>query len=199
MIVPNPREARPPAPISKSKLLLVEGDTDAHFFDAVAEHLGIADDIEIRMYHGKSKLRGFLQVVAQTREFESLVKTVGIVRDCDDNPDGTFRSVEDAVIAAQFSPAVTPKILLVPSRVQAGELETLLLESVKDSPIFDCIQAFEQCIARSTATLDDKGRAQVYIATTGDAQLFPGIAARRGVWPFASPALGEVIQFVRDL
>lgn len=61
MIVPRERAARLAVPVELSKLLLVEGETPSHFFEAMARDLGIADEIEIRSYGGVAQLGPFLR------------------------------------------------------------------------------------------------------------------------------------------
>jgi hypothetical protein len=52
MLAQPPRMAPPPVPIALSKLLLVEGDTPMHFFEALLQHLGLGSAVEVRNFRG---------------------------------------------------------------------------------------------------------------------------------------------------
>ncbi|HEY7428041.1 MAG TPA: hypothetical protein VH682_27655 [Gemmataceae bacterium] len=44
-----------------------------------------------------------------------------------------------------------------------------------------------------------KNHAQAYLATRQEAQMFPGIAAYRGYWPWGSAAFQPLISFLQAL
>ena len=48
MIAPKPRQAILSQPVKLSKLLLVEGETPSHFFEAFLKHLKIDQQVEVR-------------------------------------------------------------------------------------------------------------------------------------------------------
>ena len=100
-IRPSRGEWRRRRPITLSKLLLVEGDTPMHFFEALLRHLGLNAAIEIRNFRGLPTSRTYLSRWLATPEFQSLVTSIGVVRDAEDKPAVDARqSVTDAFTAA---------------------------------------------------------------------------------------------------
>jgi hypothetical protein len=62
MLSPRPPRPVPPATaITLSKLLLVEGDTPSHFFEALLRHLGLDSHILILNYRGTADLATYLK------------------------------------------------------------------------------------------------------------------------------------------
>src|SRR6266702_3024919 len=102
MLPPKPPSApQILTPISLSKLLLVEGDTPMHFFEKLLQHLGIAQQIEIRNFRGVKNFKQSLIDLSKTQEFQQLITSVGVVRDAEDKPAVDARkSVENALAAA---------------------------------------------------------------------------------------------------
>src|SRR2546427_159460 len=74
LMIPRPAvPPPPPPPVTLPKLLLVEGDTPMHFFEALLQHLLLADQIEIRNFRGIGDFRAFVADLAGTAEFQRLV------------------------------------------------------------------------------------------------------------------------------
>lgn len=77
-----PRNKSPyPESVKLSKLLLVEGETPCHFFEALASYLGINKTIEIRSFGGISNFEGVLAALVKGHGFSTTVKSLGIIRD----------------------------------------------------------------------------------------------------------------------
>ena len=85
-----------PTPLTKEKLLLVEGRDDEGLFGALFAHLGGMPEIEIRRYEGKDKFRSYIHTLKMVRGF-SAVTSIGIIRDADENAAGAFQSVRDSL------------------------------------------------------------------------------------------------------
>ena len=66
-------------------MLLVEGNTPAHFFEAMLRFLGIDKTIEVWNFGGNQQLPTFLKTLASTAEFKRIVTSLGIVRDAEEN------------------------------------------------------------------------------------------------------------------
>jgi hypothetical protein len=73
MIAPKPRGSIAPQAVQHEKVLLVEGETPSHFFEAIARYLGIDKEIEIRSFGGNSNLADQLELLASTEAFKALV------------------------------------------------------------------------------------------------------------------------------
>jgi hypothetical protein len=203
----------PPVPITLAKLLLVEGDTPMHFFEALLKDLGLHNDIEIRKFGGVGDFKTFLVTLASTDEFQRVVASVGVIRDAEDKPAAQARAaVEYAFTAAGLTSARTPAIrtavFILPDDTKEGMIETLCMEAVKGEPTLaaahSCVEEFFACLTRNGISLPAlpklaKNKTQAYLATRMDVQMFPGIAASRGHWPFTSPVFDPLKQFLRSL
>ena len=206
-----PAPIPPPAPISLSRLLLVEGDTPMHFFEALLRHLGNARDVEIRNFRSIARLRPTLIDLAQTAEFQTLVTSVGVIRDAEADAVAARQSVDDALRAAGLTPARVPPIatsvFILPDNASPGMIETLCMHAVDAEAALaapsSCTKEFFDCLAKSGIALPEPGlaknRAQVYLATRAVVQLFPGQAAYRGHWPWDNPVFGPLKQFLQAL
>jgi hypothetical protein len=206
MIAPRPRAAVAPQPVALEKMLLVEGETPAHFFEGFAKHLGLADLIEIRSYGGIAELGTFLKTLASTTEFRAMVKSLGIVRDAETDANGARQSVNAAVAGANLPGHITPSIFILPNNSSKGMIETLCLRSVESTPLYQCVKDFIKCAEGAGATLSDaddpdrdKARLQVYLAATVKPQMMPGLAAYRGVYRFDDTTFEALRQFLRSL
>jgi hypothetical protein len=208
-----PTPPTPPIPITLSKVLLVEGDTPMHFFEALLRHLGLNTVIEIRNFRGVSDLRDYLSALVSAPDFQSLVTSVGVVRDAEDKLAVDARqSVTDAFAAAGLTGASTQPVktavYILPDDANPGMIETLCMEAVRQEPAladaFACVEEFFHCLdARRIALpgppIRAKNHAQAYLATRPEAQMFPGLAAYRDYWPWNSPAFNPLKQFLTNL
>src|SRR3989304_3874168 len=100
--------AAPTIAISKPYLLVVEGQDEKRFFEAIISHLGL-QNIQVMPIGGKTKLRENLRALVSAPGFAGVV-SLGVVRDADNDPDAAFRSVTDALGAAELA---VPERLLV--------------------------------------------------------------------------------------
>ncbi len=211
-MIPARQPVPPPPPITLSKLLVVEGDTPMHFFEALLRHLKLADQIEIRNFRGIGDLKTFIIDLARSAEFQRLVTSVGVVRDAENDSRSACQSVEDALAAAGLTPQRVPPIgtaiFILPDNQRPGMIETLCMEAVaSDSTLVDafgCVQEFFACLHQRQVSLPAditfaKHHAQAYLATRSQVQLFPGLAAYRGYWPWDNPVFNSLRQFLQSL
>lgn len=212
-MLPARQSPPPPGPITLTKLLLVEGNTPMHFFEALLQHLGLDTQIEIRNYGGIRDLATYLTTLIATPAFQQLAKSVGIVRDAEDKPAAVARqSVENALTAAgltpQRNPPIQTSIFILPDNTNPGMIETLCMEAVKNEAALTgacrCVDDFFSCLTRNQIALPAlpvlaKHHAQAYLATRPEAQMFPGLAAYRDYWPWNNPAFQPLIDFLRAL
>ena len=189
MISPRPRAARSPEPIKLPKLLLAEGATPAHFFEAMLKSMDLDKRIEIHDYGGNKDLRKYLKALAASAEFRS-VKSIVVTADADGDADAARRSVQSAIASINLDTSVKLQIAILPNDADPGMIETLLLSSVGTQPHFHCIEQFFDCVEAAGVAIPEgpvraKHLAQAYLATTDDPQTFPGmVASYRHVWPF---------------
>jgi hypothetical protein len=204
MIVPKPRSATLPIAITLRKLLLVEGETPAHFFEALARHLSIADKIEIRSFGGKEQLASFLKLLVTTSDFQSKVTSLGIVRDAEEDAKAARSSVLDAVRAASIPPIVRVSHFILPDNTTPGMIETLCVKSIEGQSVHQCVRDFIACAEGAgavfpTGIIIAKHYIQVYLATQPAAQMMPGIASYRGAWAWDHTAFDDLRKFLCDL
>ncbi len=200
-----------PAPIVSNVQLLVEGNDQRNFFGALARHISI-ESIQIQNFGGVDELRGFLETLAASDEFKDGVQSLGIVRDAEESARSAFQSVQSSLRNAGLfvpgrpreragdSPAVN--VLILPDDDRQGMLETLLCETLANTPINDCIDDFLDC-ARALPNADiqrpDKSRAHAYIATRPEPQFSVGYAAMRDYWDLDHDALRNARRFLLSL
>jgi hypothetical protein len=141
--------------ITRPKLLLVEGDDEVYFFQAMISQLGI-DDVDIRPVKGKTKFSKRLGAWIKGPGHEILT-SLGLVMDADNDPDGAFRSLCGAlenvglpVPSAPLQPvtdhSLRVSVMILPNSKEAGMLEDLCLASVADDPAMDCVDDYIHCL-----------------------------------------------------
>lgn len=209
MLPPRPPRDKPsPTPITLSKLLLVEGATPMHFFEALLQHLGLANSIEIRDFGGVGDFKTFLKTVVATTGFREHVRSVDVARDAEGDATAARQSVDDALRTIQLGLTREPGVFILPNNQDPGMLETLCMEAVKNEPALggacSCVEEFFGCLGRNEVDLPkssviSKNLAQAFLATREEVQLFPGIAAYRGYWPWQNPAFDPLKEFLRSL
>lgn len=206
-MIPPKAPKPPPSPVTLTKVLLAEGDTPAHFVEALLQQLGLGKTIEVRNFGGIKDLKLALAALAATQEFRQVV-SLGIVRDAENDARAARQSVNDAVAAANIGRHVHVAEFIVPDNAAPGILETLCINAVRQHPSLanemHCVEAFFSCLEQRGIRFPDpvrqaKNVAQAFLATRPEAQMFPGIAAYRGYWPWDSPAFEPLKQFLRTL
>lgn len=199
-----------PVNITATKQLLVEGQDDRRVFQALMDDLGIVG-VQIQVYDGKSKFRGFLKNFVEDDNFER-VKTIGIHRDADTSAASAEQSVQDALRkfglprpSRPLSLATRPDLpsvtyIIVPPGKQRGAIEDVCIESVIDEPASRCVEEYMNCLS---TTLDheisDKARVQAYLASLRRPNLRLGEAAEGGYWNLDAPSFEPMRKFLRLL
>jgi len=140
--------------ITKTKLLLVEGKDEEHFFSKLTSELGL-NNIQIWEIGGKTKFARNLKAVCKTPGHDS-VMSIGIVRDADKNSTDAFRSICYALEKAGLSVPTEPLIptndvprvtvMVLPVGERKGMLEDVCLKSVSHHPAMDCVESYFQCL-----------------------------------------------------
>lgn len=130
--MPDPRDYS--RSIEQPAVLLVEGMDEFSLLLNLLEHLRIAE-IDICSYEGKDKLRPCLDALKIRDGFTSVLKTMGILRDADDDADAAFASVVGALSAVGLPAPSAPGefigekprvgVFILPGNGQSGSLETI--------------------------------------------------------------------------
>jgi hypothetical protein len=204
MIVPTERDQIPPRDVGLSKLLIVEGETPLHFFEALAVNLGLNEEIEIRDYGGITKLGRFLKTIASTSAFRTNVTSLGIARDAENDAAAAAQSVNSAIEGAGLSEEVRIRVAILPDNDTPGMIETLCLRSVASDPIMGCVDSYLDCVQDNGVKLPggialDKHRAWVFLSGKGLPEKPVGIAAYKNAWPFDNSAFDSLKKFLQSL
>ena len=203
-----------PAPIVSNTQLLVEGNDQRNFFEALINHIQhiSVENIQIQNFGGVGELRSFLETFAASDEFKYRVQSLGIVRDAETSARSAFQSVQSSLrnagLPAPDRPrepvgdSVSVNVMILPDDSRPGMLETLLCDTLESDAISGCIDAFLDC-ARALPDADirrpDKSRAHAYIATYPEPQSSVGVAAQKGYWDLDHSALSDVRRFLQSL
>lgn len=199
-----------PKTIDRKTQLLVEGNDQRNFFEALAKRLSLST-IQVRDYGGVNDLRGFLGAFAAMREFAK-VDSIGIVRDAERKPaDSAFDSVRSSLEKANLPaperagarnpgpPTVT--VFILPDNENPGMLETLLHKSFENTPEDRCVDAYIRCLREAGNPVDrpDKTRVHAWLASRREPHVSAGVAAKKGYWDFGHPAFDDLRAFLSGL
>ena len=199
-----------PGRIERPKQLLVEGNDQRNFFEALIRHHSLPD-IQIQDYGGGDELRVFLPAFVKAPNFDSIT-SLGIVRDAEGSAQATFQSVQgslgkvnlpvptNAGVRQSGNPDVS--VLILPDEGSPGMLETLLCRTFEDTTVDHCIDDFFKCVEASSNTSiknPDKARAFTFLTTTPNPRHSVGVAAQQGVWNLDDDAFEEVRDFLMAL
>jgi len=202
-------EKRPVA-IEQPNLLLVEGKDEQGALGALLKHMGLAD-MQVVPAGGKTLLADGLHGLTIATGFAS-VRSIGIVRDADDDSDAALRSVCHAlsreglpVPRAPLVPAAGPPrvtVIILPGASRQGTLEDLCLEAVAGDPAFTCLGRYFDCLkevgVRGPRNLS-RAQMQVFLASRTEAGKRLGEAAQAGYLPLDAPAFDELKRFLKTV
>lgn len=190
--------------------LLVEGNDQRNFFEVLVKHLSLRD-IQIHDFGGVTELGGFLRAFVDMPNF-SVVRSIGIVRDAEKSATSASQSIQSSLANAglllPYNPAggpgtaLTVKTLILPGGNRQGMLETLLLESIAEAPVDQCIDDFFDCVQASagmSVNRTDKARARAYILTKPEPHVSVGVAAQKGYWDLGHSVFSHVRSFLQQL
>lgn len=204
-----------PEPITKPKLLLVEGQNEVFLFSELLKVLNLNQNIDIREVGGKDQFPRKIHVLKSVSGY-NLVKSFGFLRDADDNPEGAFQSICSVLEKVNLPKPYNPMqpiegppqvtVMIIPDDHTKGMLETVCLESVKDDPAMPCVDGFFDCIKTKRDPLSEnvipKAKARVFLASRYTPDLNLGIAAQKTddrYWDFDHPAFDKIKQFLQML
>lgn len=193
-----------PTTINKAIQLLVEGNDQRNFFEALTKHLSISG-IQIWNFGGVPDLREFLSAFATESNFP-MVRSIGIVRDAE----GPARSARQSVLSALRNaglPAPTPagqqasvgsprvSVFILPDNKHPGMLETLLCQTFAGAAEDRCIDDYFACVPVPIRR-PEKARAQAWLATKPDPHVSVGVAAKKGYWDLDHAVFAHLRNFL---
>ena len=200
--------------LTTDRLLLVEGQDEVNLLGALIKTC-LQDDgqrIQILAVGGKDKFRPHLMAIKVAAQSRPTLRSIGIVRDADENPNGSFTSVCNSLRKVEYKPPAahaefsngTPSIgvFIVPDGSQCGAIETLCWRSVAGEDAAQCADEYLACLKTRNALQSknaDKTLAHAYLAAMRNPVARVGEGARQGVWNFQSSAFAPLSQFVCTL
>lgn len=212
------KSARPAASWSVEcpRLLLVEGTDEARFFSALLSRAGGECEMQVLAIGGKDALRRNLRILdSQLARSGITCRSLGVVRDADDDPTGSLRSVRDALRGYGWEPPAragvvtgdTPRvgIFVLPDGQGQGALETLCRRAVEESVPGLCAEQFLDCLRKagheetSRGANADKAFVHAYLASGRNPVARVGEAADQGRWDFDHPAFAPLVEFLSRL
>ena len=181
-------------PANVSRILVVEGPEDKTFFHALAEHLGIEQQIYVVVCNGKNKLATTLKSILNDGNFHNF-DHIGIICD-NDFPESrehkrALETIQDEIISAnegindnlqktrelpkpvraRVAAGTRPKVsvLLLPDDNRDGMLENLVLDAIGKNEITECTDAFYDCLEQQAKleiqeAREPRSRLSVYIS-----------------------------------
>lgn len=202
-----------PEPISREVLLLVEGRAMVGFFLGLLDHLGVPGTVDIRDYGGKDELRAYVRTIALAEGFGD-VKSVGLVRDAEDDPRGALQSMKGALKNAGLAVPRTvgqiasgcpaTAVFVLPDAKSPGMLESLCWRAIVERMRAGvaCIEEFLACVEKETGARlpnADKSRVYAYLSTRKKPDELLGQAARARDFPWDSEEFNALKTFIRNL
>jgi len=194
--------------IEKPNLLVVEGQEEYCFFEALVRRIGL-QNIQIMPIGGKNKLRKNLKALISAPKFYE-VSSLGIVRDADANPEAAFQSVCDALRFVNLPVPERPSnpvgnqprvaVLILPSFNSPGMLEDLCLQALAQDPAMSCVEQYFQCLQQNGLSLPNnmpKARIQTFLASRPEAGKRLGEAAEAGYLPWDAEAFNMLKDFIQ--
>ncbi|MBZ0302092.1 MAG: hypothetical protein K8J31_20245 [Anaerolineae bacterium] len=199
--------------IKQERLLVVEGKDEQLFFGALLKYINVPN-IQIVDIGGKERFGGQLAALKNTPGFNR-VTTIGVIRDCDNNRQGAFDSVCNALRSANLPVPEHPIIFtadsprtsvwIMPPEPMGTDhmLEDLCLVAVADDPATRCIEQFFDCLAAENIIHQPnqmaKAHLHVFLASRKVPDLRLGEAAQRGYWPWDKLAFEPIKTFLYQL
>ena len=191
--------------------VLVEGNDQRNFFEAVVDHLEL-EGVQIQNFGGVDELRPFVSDIAKSEEFADIVESLGIVRDAEVSAQSAFQSVQSSLQNAGLPVPAQPRVhagdsstvavLILPDDNSPGMLESLLCRTFARALVNDCIDSFFECARAATGNelhRPEKARAHAYLSVQRDPHVSVGFAAQRGYWNLNHATLSGVHDFLRSL
>ena len=201
--------------ISADYLLLVEGRDEVNLIGGLirfrlGEELG--KRIQIIDAGGKDKFIKNLQAIKTASLTRPTLRSIGVVRDADDDATSAFSSVAQSVANVGYDPPsahgefsdARPSIgiFIVPDGTGTGAIETLCRRSRSGGAISECVDKYLRCLVEHEvmhSRNEDKSFTHAYLAAMTEPVARVGEGALQGVWDFDSEAFLELSGFLQNL
>jgi len=200
--------------IREPKLLLVEGNDDEGFFQKIIEEINI-NNIQIIPMKGKDNFRTEnLNSIINMPNFMNIVKSLGIVRDANDNANIVFSEICNVLKSLNLPIPNQPMnivngdlkigVLIIPPNNSKGELEDLCLSLIERYDEMYCVEEYFKCLKQKLLSNDfpknlSKAKIKTFLASRRESVPHLGIAAGRGYFPLEHNILNGIKVFLKSL
>lgn len=191
--------------IREPSLLLVEGEDDANFIQALFAVRGVTG-VQVEYTRGKAGLRDDLIAWTLTDDFPTL-DWLGIIQDGDDDPSARFVSIcgnlrnrgldvpEEPWRGTRGRPRILVGVVTEPDH--GNDLEGLVLRAITDGgdAVIPCLYQFFSCVSDSGHVLPrqiSKAHIRAWLATREPPTLALAWAAQRGFLPLHHAAFDQL-------
>jgi len=191
---------------NKSIVILVEGKTDKIFFEELIKFIGRESDIQVVDMEGKDKLKSLIKF----SDF-SLVKILVVVQDAYNDPKRAFQSIRDTLKNSGFPIPSKPyeisdgslktAIIILPDEDKKGDLESLIVEHLKNRPEFSCVKGFVDCVKNFNFDLKklSKTKLYAYISITSEPDANFDTFIKKKIINFNDERFKKLIDFIKLL
>jgi len=210
--------AKKDALITSKSAILVEGDDEIGFFEALVKDMGLTlgTDIEVWAINGKDSYRDKFLAFQNISGFDN-INSFGLIRDADNNAKGALMSIQNilrrekhpcpdshAVCVHDVKKNLKVGIFIMPGNgAKKGMLEDLCLQSIQDHPIKPDMEEYvsqvKQKMQSKAPKNESKAKLQTFLAGQHEITPHLGIAAQKGHWNFKHEAFAEIRNFIHDL
>lgn len=164
--------------ITKTKVLLVEGQDEVNLFTELLADICLANDVQVIEVGGKEKFTEKLSGLKLRSGFRQIT-SIGIVRDADCDPPGAFQSICSSLRRTKLPEPTAPlcpeagppqvTAMIVPDANTSGMIESVCLNSVSDDPAMACVEQYFQCLQEKQRILAEnvmpKARVGIFLAS----------------------------------
>jgi hypothetical protein len=191
---------------NKSIVILIEGKTDKIFFEELIKFIGRESDIQVVDMKGKDRLKSLIKFP----DF-SLVKILVVVQDADNDPKRAFQSIRDTLKNSGFSIPSKPyevsdgslktAIIILPDENEKGDLESLIVEHLKNRLEFRCVDGFVNCVKNFNFDLKklSKTKLYAYISITSEPDANFDTFIKKKIIDFTNERFKKLIDFIKSL
>jgi hypothetical protein len=193
-----------------TRVLIVEGYSDLHFYAEFLETLGKPNSVFIKAFNGKSDILVQLETFITPQLLKEKAK-IAVIVDADESAAGALDSVRNKLTAITGQTLTahgtwtggTPDIglFVTPDGLNTGEIETLVWQAWSADPANaaakTCIEQYRDCMAAAgrVAKSPDKGLLSTLLAIHNDEDPRLGPGAQKNVFDFERPEFAGLRAF----
>lgn len=195
------------------KLLVVEGNDDEGFFEKISKEIGI-QDLQILSLGGTGEFNAArLKAITQVHDFRTIVRSMAIVRDADEDAGRVFDSICSVLRVFDLPVPKKPMefedrgsikvgVLIIPPKKDKGKLEDLCLFTVQHLKEMTCIDSFFECIRTVADEFPEdlpKAKIKAFLASRKKSVPHLGVGVQKGYFSLDSKVFDGIKEFLRAM